>query len=151
MSRAANAYKKSGPPIGPNDDEPDNGAAAKQRVVLTSAAAAPPLAGNLAAASSVFALAKKPAKRGGRRAALPPVDFSQLVFEVGIEKPPRASFSVRGQSKYAAIFDTIKPGQSVELPAAYFGAVYAAAKKRKTERYTMRRVSETHCRLWRDA
>lgn len=145
-----NAYKKSGAPI--EDDEPDNRAGSQRRVVVTSAAASPSLAGQIAAASSVFALAKKtPSARGGKRSYLPPVDIGRLVFESGIEKPAHSRFSKRGDSKYGAMFDALKPGMSVELPAAYYGVVGAAARKRKNEKYTIRRVSEIACRLWRDA
>jgi hypothetical protein len=154
MTRNANAHKKSGPPIAPGDDAPDNGAAAQQRVSIVSAAKAAPV--TTSAPSSVFALgqaAKPAAKRGGMRPLLPDIDAATLVVQADVPKP-QGKFSKSGDTKYAAIFDALKPGLSLPLPVAYRGAVYAAALKRAKAgqgKYTVRRVSDTQMRIWQDA
>jgi hypothetical protein len=93
-------------------------------------------------------------KRGGVRTPLPPITAESLVFEEGVAKPPRGAFARRGDSKYAPIFARLEAGKSVALPVAYMGTLLSAAKKRQKAgngTYTVSRISETQCRIWRDA
>jgi hypothetical protein len=152
-------FRRDGPAIAPDDTQPDNGAAAQQRVIRTPAGA--PVSVPNGAAPSVFALAKAPAadkspstNRGGFRKTLPALDPASLVFEPNIPKPPRR-LAKPGSSKYDALFDGLAVGYSNRQPIAYFTALVAAAKKRMKEgkkgTFTVRRINDTHCRIWRDA
>lgn len=106
----------------------------------------------LTKARSVFDMVPKPVDpRGGKRKHLPALDVATLVFETGKPKPAKGGFATQGQSKYAAVFAALQPGQSVSAPLVYKGALYAAAKKRVGEKYTMRSLNAEQCCLWRDA
>lgn len=111
-----------------------------------------------APASAPAARAAAPAAarslRGGTRAQLPPLDLAKLTIKTGVPKPERRRFSRAGDSKYAPLFNALKPGQSVEVPAQYMATLYTHAKKLKkagTGSYTVQRTGIDTCTLWRDA
>lgn len=146
------ALSKRGPAIAPCEAE-DTGAAAQQTIIL-SAVASTGVQKPAGAARSVFDLAAKaPSKRGGPRVLLPAIDTLPLAVQAGVPKPRSHCFR-SGDSKYAPIFEALKPGHSLALPLAYKGAVYAATVKRTKAglgKYTVRRVSDTEMRIWQDA
>lgn len=93
-------------------------------------------------------------KRGSARPTLPALDLAKLSIQAGVPKPERKRFSRSGESKYAPLFNALKPGQSVEVPINYRATLYTHAKKLKKAgrgNYTVLQTSITTCTVWRDA
>lgn len=132
MPRIAQAFSKSGPPIG-DDDTPDHLPGGQQRVVRTPATLAQPLALGAGAVSSVFAAAQaakrapEANKRG--RARLPAVDVKAL--QVHVDLPPPFGRQEKGRTKYDMIFDQLTAdGMAVTgIPRAYYGGIAKAIEK----------------------
>lgn len=93
--------------------------------------------------------AGKAARRAKRSATI--VNIGALVIEQGVPISERVSPG----SQWTALFDRMKPGDSFQLPA---GARDAAAHARSnyklkvpSAQFLIRKVSETHARVWRTA
>lgn len=92
------------------------------------------------------------AARAGKR--LPMLDVTALHAKPG--KPPVGRQCIKGRTRYDELFDKLaEPGLCVELPIAYQASVdkakYVYARRYPGQRYSVRRINDQTCGIFRTA
>lgn len=93
-------------------------------------------------------------RRLAPRKDLPPLDPGKIKLERGVPKPPIKTG--RFSTVYAPLFEGMEPGTSRLLPTQhahrFLDAAKQAAKRAGTpQRWSIRKIDDTHSRVWRDA
>ena len=145
MNRAANAYKKHGPPIGPDDDVPDTHAAGQQTVRIVPAGSTPPPV--TTGAASVFAAgqAAKPKRAHTPGPALQP---HAVVIKSGVPIAPHIRGGSPGFNRALVLLQRMKRDDMVEVSHRHANSLAAQAKTAGIK-IAKRKLSAETSGVWR--
>lgn len=107
--------------------------------------------------SSIFNVGKAAADAAktvkARGPTLPLIDVSQLVVRTDVPRP-MTRYAASMAARYEPLFDKLAAaGSSVEVDLAYLATLKRAAqtycKNHAGRKFTVRKVSDSHCCVWR--